>query len=110
MHTPGPWKASGDEIVGGMWFHKIETVDQQIHEGEHPCPVALCYGIDTHVFEHLGSSEENALLIAAAPDLLAALEKIRPFVDLDYKTHDGIRVGAIIDNAISKATGAANVR
>lgn len=73
-HTPGPWKANTDdcEIVGGMGFVKIETVDETIHEGEFPCHVALAYGIDTHVFPHLGCSDANAKLIAAAPDLLKA--------------------------------------
>jgi len=100
--TPGPWKIADVEVVGGMGFHKIETVDQTIHEGEHPCPVALAYCIDTHVFEHLGDSEANARLIAAAPDLLAACKAFD--LALCAGSRDELIAAAVLARgAISKA-------
>lgn len=108
MHTPGPWRVGGDdETVAGMWFHKVETADQTIHEGEDPCPIALCYGIDTHVFEHLGSSYENARLIAAAPELLAACRiALEAMPDPEFRdTTSGQRHAyKVLEVAITRAT------
>ena len=59
-HTPGPWKVAGDDING-----------QAIVRGEH-VEIATCW------HHCLGSLEiqmrANARLIAAAPELLDALE------------------------------------
>jgi hypothetical protein len=60
-HTPGPWEVYKPNVTAG-W--------------------GLCVGTDTHIlFQHKGKDskeikEANARLIAAAPDLLEALESI----------------------------------
>lgn len=57
-HTPGPWKVGSEQLRGGLyWYVAIpgaeETID--LHESE--------------------NGEANARLIAAAPDLFAAILK-----------------------------------
>lgn len=85
QHTPGPWEVS-----------RLQTSEESTQvitsEGWHLCNVEL----DPH--------EANARLIAAAPDLLAALQKI---VSLwDENRYDG-PVAPMNDAklAIAKATG-----
>jgi hypothetical protein len=70
QHTPGPW------IVAGEW---------DVESPEHG-QVATC---ETH---------EDARLIAAAPDLLAALEHVVGFFD-QLKPEDIARYRAAIANA-----------
>jgi hypothetical protein len=55
-HTPGPWEASGDEVIGAIdWTYHVASAwsNHQIEPDE---------------------AAANAKLIAAAPDLLAACE------------------------------------
>ena len=84
MHTPGPWNidpSSGEDIIFG-----------------HDCSV---------VAQALGDNfPANALLIAAAPDMLAALEAT---MDL-LRAGAPIRTGGMIAAAIAKTTpnGCAN--
>ena len=54
-HTPGPWEADAEE---GMVFRVLDG-------GERDEDIATVWG-----------SDEDARLIAAAPDLLAALERL----------------------------------
>jgi hypothetical protein len=56
QHTPGPWVVKADE----------EIVYGTSHEGER---IVVVY--------ELNSNEADAALIAAAPDLLAALREIK---------------------------------
>ena len=69
-HTPGPWifephNAFGTTFLGEQWpFGYISTA--------HP-PVPI-FGMDPVLEYSVGELEANARLIAAAPDLLAALE------------------------------------
>lgn len=97
-HTPGPWEI-GDELAGSII---ISPVGQCMHPW-----IADVKG------EHVGpkSREEikaNAALIAASPDLLAALEMVRDADDDCRK--DGLPtmpplVRGKVDHAIAKATG-----
>lgn len=103
-HTPAPWVAVGTDIA--------EQADY-IH----------LYGADGDEIGAINGPQEservqaNAALIAAAPDLLAALKAARPvvnaiisafgsvWVDTDGKQQDfGARLKAI-DAAIAKAEG-----
>lgn len=69
QHTPGPWTVSPDRDAWGFYMlHEVSA---------HECDeCAICDdGIEEHC-ERCGveHDEANARLIAAAPDLLAALE------------------------------------
>mgnify|MGYP001562523686 CR=1 FL=1 len=60
-HTPGPWKAYGQEVQGDL-NGKLRRVAY--------CNMTESGKVTTRI-----QAEANARLIAAAPDLLAALEK-----------------------------------
>ena len=69
-HTPGPWNVDGDATVYGPRF-SIANDKEQIGIFE----VADCKG-------YKQEREANARLIAAAPDLLLALERLaHPMAD-----------------------------
>lgn len=69
-HTPGPWNVDGDATVYGPRF-SIANDKEQIGRFE----VADCKG-------YKQEREANARLIAAAPDLLLALERlVHPMAD-----------------------------
>lgn len=100
QHTPGPWKARplGDPFNGRFQINN--------EEGEHRIYVALVY--DYH------QPEANANLIAAAPELLQALENLVQLVDVIAKypannerlqgyINSETRLDAV--NAINKAKG-----
>lgn len=82
-HTPGPWFAKGRYIGTKNHMSYIgECSDQNGNWTNEPMAVA------------------NSLLIAAAPDLLAVLTKIRGYHVNHHVLHE-------IDAAITKATGEA---
>lgn len=97
-HTPGPWKLVPK-------FHaSVES-----STGRH---VANCGGYTTNMDqgEHMNENEANARLIAAAPDLLEALEALletakedRPYAHTDTGS-EVFKAQA----AIAKATGNAS--
>ncbi len=72
-HTPGPWRLSEDcGVCEGMGCFLVMTPANLRAEGEGiVCGVVE---IDQQVWPEIGCAEANARLIAAAPDLLAALE------------------------------------
>lgn len=87
-HTPGPWKV---DAMGNVW-----SADTKVCEmSEHPVMASGCYREKTDD-EH----RANARLIAAAPDLLAALERIADETAATW-------VCDVARAAIAKATGAA---
>lgn len=93
-HTPGPWAVVGDgsrvkpEPVD-LFFQPIADVNAEIRW-------------ENGNWVRKGNVEANARLIAAAPDLLAALEMALIWLDYEGKYDvQGIRT------AIAKATGAA---
>ena len=88
-HTPGPWQAKGQNIYP---------------EG----PTELSRLLATVFLPTLGGNVDernaNARLIAAAPDMLAALKFAKPFMALvDLDSSQDV-VGPILD-AIAKAEG-----
>ena len=81
-HTPGPWFAEGKEVynsrdIGGVWV--AETL---VH--------------------NLATAKADARLIAAAPELLEALERARTFMVNRYATPIEL---STIDAALAKARG-----
>ena len=58
-HTEGPWKLSDDEVIGG-WNNDTIAI------------IRNC--VQWNVDDHVDRTQANARLIAAAPELLGALE------------------------------------
>jgi len=83
-HTPGPWQIEG-KYQGDTGSLYLSTM--------HPMPIFELQPIVGTEAEHIA----NAQLIAAAPDLLAALKYARRF--LRSEDHDV----AYIDSTIAKA-------
>jgi hypothetical protein len=90
-HTPGPW-----EILGG-------------NDPEFPSVVSPRFGEICDLENGLGGGRANARLIAAAPELLAALQSIIKAADDPDNERDSDFVAdidwEIIRAAIAKATG-----
>lgn len=63
-HTPGPWRV-GD---GGLTVFGPKT--------EHPAPITVANLLNPTERVPMGERRANALLIAAAPALLASLEEL----------------------------------
>jgi hypothetical protein len=83
-HTPGPWRISARGLDKGI-------------ESERGPPIAFPYGPTPAV------REANAKLIAAAPDLLAALIEAHSWLT-EYNIGSA-PVLKLIQSAIDKATG-----
>jgi len=96
QHTPGPWAISAAMYgVGNLKVHGVEFTRDGITQ-----PIANCGWDDK------GEAEANARLIAAAPDLLAALrlcERALEERDAEAEEHAAKAARA----AIAKAKGAA---
>ena len=98
-HTPGPWTCS--EKPNGPWW-QIAAGNQSI------CTAHATDKKNTQVYA--GMFHANAQLIAAAPDLLEALDQLVQYV-VDCAKGDHLE-GAIrtAERAITKATGATIAR
>jgi len=94
QHTPGPWRlSSGDET--------------EIFSGAKPVARAHCGGLTS---VKLPEAEANARLIAAAPELLAALvEMVVLYADHEQYDDEGYETAGInaARAAIARAQGAA---
>ena len=88
-HTPGPWE------IERSFYHGYKSISAQKHSGL--AQVVWCMEDE----DRSPSCEANAHLIAAAPELLEALERVKA---------TGVFLGAIpqgmVDAAIEKAKGA----
>lgn len=90
-HTPGPWKVTPSDPSWGVSIYWVTALPNMEKE------VATVAGPQNR------TSEANATLIAAAPDLLAAL---KAYVEACYQ--QDIRLGTITgmaQDAIDKAEG-----
>lgn len=96
-HTPGPWAIDRDDRPGMAWNNHIVQADRP--------HMAICFMTHSGRADN-SECEANARLIAAAPDLLEALEGLAPILD-----NDGPLVAAYadmrakVDAAIKKARG-----
>jgi len=88
-HTPGPWSYEGVPGWANSWY--VRNAERQI----------IC---STDVIGRFGG-DENARLIAAAPDLLAALQLIE--TDKDGDGFICVEAMNLVRAAIAKATGGA---
>ncbi len=93
-HTPGPWVASFDAVPD--WHTQATIIEESTGER-----VSIAFG-----------SEANVRLIAAAPELFAALQRVADELryvagdnraDWDTATREAV---ILADNAIEKATNA----
>lgn len=71
-HTQGPWK----------FFQVWKVIEVQAESAEKP-PIVHWMGFDD-CFRSLEEHEANARLIAAAPELLEALERLVYFAESQY--------------------------
>jgi len=102
-HTPGPWTWEGDspsDVRPHVCPHSTEWTDHGPDlwggDGE---PVITSYGYDA---SGLNVKQDDARLIAAAPDLLEALERIAAF---ESEAWQGDPAAVIARAAIAKAKG-----
>lgn len=105
-HTAGPWvyagqimKVNGDDLFVG-------AVDPVLDPGRfrgQVCSIQSCDHIEEGISRD--EAEANAQLIAAAPDMLAALERIYALYPRGDLNHVDYRVEAahIAEDAIAKA-------
>ena len=97
-HTPGPWRIV-DEIGGDLYVRDVGGV------------IAFCAkpmrweGQDDRYTSEMAECHANARLIAAAPDLLAALEKCVEHLRCVREGYSSISPEDIARAAISKAKG-----
>lgn len=89
QHTPGPWEFIDNALVG-------QKIDDK--------PVWLRPVILRSI---TGVSESNAHLIAAAPELLAALKSTLDLVEIHHHEPEVSEALTIIRAAIAKAEGGA---
>ena len=86
-HTPGPWEVTGEN----GYLNQCGIGRRTAHGFD---PIAAAYGAGNEL-------EANARLIAAAPDMLAALEHVR--ASAQTGTYDG---GVVISFAAFEAVRA----
>ena len=105
-HTPGPWKAEGDEFYTTAGRVYIEGPN-----GWKDQPIANC---DWDL--GLEENEANARLIAAAPEMLEAAKKLQDctgitpngmVVVIGGRNHDYNQAMKLLRTAIAKAEGGA---
>lgn len=97
-HTPGPWQLLPEEVdkpyirVRGTRLgtrYKVANVPTPVHEGAHP--------------REVDETRANARLIAAAPEMLAALHACADWIAAGP---EGARVLAQLRRAVAKAQAA----
>ena len=104
-HTPGPWKKA--DRLNGPWWH-ISAESSGLGHGQGRQAVACVHGESKRGAKAYAEMfEANARLIAAAPDLLAALQAVKDW-DISNLTLDvPLEVRQQMQAAINKATGGA---
>lgn len=101
-HTPGPWNQTSEIDKKGKLTGKHFIYDSNDGLGSVYRGVATVYGKDKK------ENKANRDLIAAAPEMLAALETMLKLVELEYEGTHFPDVAAKIDDArkaINKARG-----
>ena len=100
-HTPGPWHLIPSQTSDSLTVGRSPAYD--------PNPIAWVPPVRIDIGLNWGEAKANARLIAAAPDLLAALSQL--VFEVSHHLQSGDR-GALVQNelrnafaAISKASG-----
>jgi hypothetical protein len=95
-HTPGPWSYEESKTDGGNLFLAISSANAELRDSRDVAYLTL----------RQAEIRANARLIAAAPDMLAALQSV--IHDLSYDEGRDLAASTIeqVRAAIRKATGA----
>lgn len=105
-HTPGPWKKA--ERLNGPWWH-ISAESSGLGPGQGRQAVACVHGESKRGAKALAEMfEANARLIAAAPDLLEALQDVDALWMHHSVAHSDGKISPLHEKviaAIAKATG-----
>jgi hypothetical protein len=106
-HTPGPWKPcrAHENFDGTYW--PIEPEDRAEYDARPYTSIEAAAGVVANAHDLFTFKAADARLIAAAPDMLAALEATRGILEGVLVTPDDARRNALdaIDAAIRTATG-----
>lgn len=92
QHTPGTWRVAQ--------FTKTDVLHPIYND-----VIASCFQPASSEYYAKGEPEANARLIAAAPDLLSALQDVIGFIPACYNEAGEHPVYAKARSAIAKATG-----
>lgn len=98
-HTQGPWIKRKSHKNPGDWTIRPADPDAPGYTNGY-APIAWVRGDERAQTKE--QNKANATLIAAAPDLLAALQLAGSSAGFQYMTHE---TRAAIESAIAKATG-----
>jgi hypothetical protein len=80
QHTPGPWRVEGHSgLLGGALAGHAITYGVNAYRG----------GPAGYVCKTVGTTDANARLIAAAPDMFAALQECADYLDRYADVIDG---------------------
>src|SRR5690554_1887098 len=103
-HTPGPWRvgAYGTTVMTGRPNSQANDTICSLYMPIHSGVGELLLPQDARTEQ----VEANARLIAAAPDLLAALQKFVAFHDADHENGDQSEIQQLYDAAIESARAA----
>ena len=107
--TPGPWKINGPSKGlasdpcddGGDYAIRASLPNA----GDNKRPYILAEVIERVDYSVFAPAKANAVLIAAAPDLLEACKAIKGVLDERLLSVDQLMALAVINMAIAKATG-----
>lgn len=91
-HTPGPWTYDDESVTGSVWSGNAPS-------GAWPTGVCVA-----SVLGDSAESEANARLIAAAPELLEALEECLEWIRQNGRPPTS-ELRQRVENAIAKARG-----
>jgi len=102
-HTPGPWTLTTVPTQVGI-CHKIGPFPDTRGNGK---PMHACVYVDgVYRAEHEPALLANARLIAAAPELLAALKRAASWIKSEAEGNDEMPLAFVIaESAIRKAEG-----
>lgn len=94
-HTPGPW------TVNGPWHIQADTTLEEFQAGGSR-PKVVAHIVQGHNITP-EQRKANATLIAAAPELLEALEQVELYLDSIDSAEIAQSIGMVVRGAIAKA-------